>query len=413
MILDALLALLCVGLTVALVSCTRRRLRAEEELRTRTDDHRASLARQSEELTASTYQLLDALRAGIIIVAPDGRLEWINRHARSLFGSREITGRLVEEAFLGSALVEPVRQALDSRSAVSCQVSMPSGALSGGLGEDTGESHWMLDISPVQLGGGAPRLVIKMRDITPSVHADQIRKDFVANASHELRTPLTIIGGYIENLLEDDFLDEPEAARHMLGIMRKHVLRINRIVEDMLLISRLENGEDSLLNITPFNLEDCINDVVKRLESLIQKQKASVEVRVPDPDLTLEGDRFYWTQVLFNLVENALKQNSSTPVRILIEASLPEDGRLRLEVVDNGRGIPAADLPYIFKRFFRVEKHHSQEEIKGTGLGLSIVKRAVEAHHGTISASSTPGVETRFTISVPLASPDLPAGGES
>jgi two-component system phosphate regulon sensor histidine kinase PhoR len=153
------------------------------------------------------------------------------------------------------------------------------------------------------------------------------------------------------------------------------------------------------LKISTFNLATCVRDVSERLELVISKQDAKLKIGVPE--LELVGDQFYWTQVLFNLVENALKQNANLPVIVSIEARKGGDGRVIVTVSDDGIGIPNADLPFIFKRFYRVEKHHSQTQIKGTGLGLSIVKRAVEAHGGTISATSVPGVVTTFTISVP------------
>jgi signal transduction histidine kinase len=106
--------------------------------------------------------------------------------------------------------------------------------------------------------------------------------------------------------------------------------------------------------------------------------------------------------VLFNLVENALKQNPRTELHVEVGCE-PIGEAIRIWVSDNGVGIPSADLPHIFRRFFRVEKHHSQQEIKGTGLGLSIVKRAIEAHGGTISVTSVPGSETKFLITVPKA----------
>ena len=115
------------------------------------------------------------------------------------------------------------------------------------------------------------------------------------------------------------------------------------------------------------------------------------------------GDNFYWEQALFNILENALKQNAGTALRIkVIVNANPVENLLTIKISDNGKGIPAADLPYIFNRFFRVQKHHSQNQIKGTGLGLSIVKHAIESHGGSISASSTPGIETTFTITCPL-----------
>jgi two-component system phosphate regulon sensor histidine kinase PhoR len=135
---------------------------------------------------------------------------------------------------------------------------------------------------------------------------------------------------------------------------------------------------------------------------MIAKQQATVNTKLDPSDLQLSGDRFYWTQIMFNLVENALKQNPDPGVNIVVSGA-KIDGELALSVCDNGVGIPSADLPYIFKRFYRVQKHHSQSEIKGTGLGLSIVVRAVEAHGGEISVKSTPGQETCFTMTLPDA----------
>ncbi len=245
----------------------------------------------------------------------------------------------------------------------------------------------------------AQAAVWKLR-LEDELQLEQIRKDFVANASHELRTPLAIINGYLENLIEDDMLQEPEMARRFLTIMRKHADRITHIVEDMLVISKLESGEANAITIEPFRFGSCIHDILERLESVVLNQNAEIAVVLPDPDLILHGDRFYWTQVLFNLVENALKQNPHHPLRVEI-GCVKSGADLHIWVADNGLGIPSADVPHIFRRFFRVEKHHSQQEIKGTGLGLSIVKRAVEAHGGFIGVTSEPGRETKFLITVP------------
>jgi len=240
--------------------------------------------------------------------------------------------------------------------------------------------------------------------MTDVIQLEQVRKDFVANASHELRTPLAIIHGYLENLLDDDMISDPEMARRFLLVMRTHTERISRIVEDMLMISRMESGEANALKIEPFLFHSCIMDILERLEAYIRNQRAEMIVTMPDPGLVIQGDRFYWTQVLFNLVENALKQNPNGDLRIEIGCK-QVDENIQVWVSDNGIGIPSDDLPHIFLRFFRVEKHHSQQEIKGTGLGLSIVKRAIEAHGGTIGVASHPGSETRFVITVPKERP--------
>ncbi len=160
-----------------------------------------------------------------------------------------------------------------------------------------------------------------------------------------------------------------------------------------------------------FPLAECVQDIIDRLESLIRAQSAAVSIQLHDPAVTLHGDRFYWTQILFNLIENALKQNPQPGLQVDRPQRAGPRTALRLEIIDNGIGIPAADLPFIFKRFYRVEKHHSQNEIKGTGLGLSIVKRAIEAHGGTITCHSAPGLRTTFQITLPIPAAAAPEAG--
>ncbi|MCX6868895.1 MAG: ATP-binding protein [Verrucomicrobia bacterium] len=249
---------------------------------------------------------------------------------------------------------------------------------------------------------GPPHIRLLLRDLSAEHQLEQIRKDFVANASHELRTPITLVDGYLETFLESpDMLDDREATLRFLGIMRKHTGRITRIIEDMLLISRIESSDTSTLRPETFSLAECVQDIIDRLESLIHTQNATVRMDFHDPAITLHGDRFYWTQILFNLIENALKQNPHPGLRVTIRTEQTASALL-LDITDNGIGIPAADLPYIFKRFYRVEKHHSQNITKGTGLGLSIVKRAIEAHGGTITCHSAPGIQTTFHITLPV-----------
>ncbi|MES2707973.1 MAG: ATP-binding protein [Verrucomicrobiota bacterium] len=266
------------------------------------------------------------------------------------------------------------------------------------------ERHLVVSAAPVRLFGQdkPDHLRVVIRDETDRHETEQIRKDFVANASHELRTPLSIINGYLENLL-DGMIDEPVMLRKSLQTMQKHGQRIARIVEDMLTLSKFESASDggvSALRHSLFSCRECIEDVVDRLAPLIEEKKARVDLQFPATGDDLAGDRFYWDQVFFNLIENALKENLADG-RLVITVSLdrtPEEAVIR--ICDNGVGIPRADLPFIFKRFYRVAKHHSQQ-IKGTGLGLSIVRRAIESHGGAITVESTLGVETVFTIRLP------------
>lgn len=345
--------------------------------------------------------LLDALGDAFLLVDSDANIRFANGAARSLFGNRELLNRPVREAFLDPRLADALLRCLDTGEPVQSRVVLPQQTSPRGDLETRGVNAWIIDaaqLSHLPDSNAITRVII--RDVTTQHQIEQVRKDFVANASHELRTPLAIINGYLENLLDDDMLDDKEMSRRFLTIMRKHADRISRIVEDMLVISRLESGEASALKVEPFRFRSCINDILERLESVIRNQHAEIMLTLPDPSVSLQGDRFYWTQVLFNLVENALKQNPYSGLRIEIGCQRVGEN-YQIWVSDNGVGIPSADLPHIFRRFYRVEKHHSQQEIKGTGLGLSIVKRAIEAHHGTIGVTSVPGRETKFLITVP------------
>jgi signal transduction histidine kinase len=135
---------------------------------------------------------------------------------------------------------------------------------------------------------------------------------------------------------------------------------------------------------------------------VITTQNAKVEVTVQKGTrVRITGDRYYWEQVFFNLIENALKENPARGLKVAVKIA-EVDGDLEVQVCDDGVGIPGADLPFVFKRFYRVEGHRSKQ-VKGTGLGLSIVKRAVEAHQGSISLRSQPGIETVFTIRIGAA----------
>lgn len=350
--------------------------------------------------SASTHRreirrLLDALPDPFFSISHDRKIVRHNSPAGQIFKDRELDGRSIQQVLLEPSLISLIDESITAGKPLSRTLRFSSNSP---FSRDESTSHWNIEIKPVSLQSDQIEVQLLMRDITPSVVADQVRQDFVANASHELRTPLSIISGYMENLTDEGGLDHKPIAEKMLATMSRHVDRINRIVEDMLVISKLESNEAAPLKLEKFSLSACVKDIVERLDLVIKNQNATVIQDVPD--IHLSGDLFYWTQLLFNLVENALKQNSESPVEVKITASQTSQTTI-IEVSDNGIGIPRKDLHFIFKRFYRVEKHHSQNQVKGTGLGLSIVKRAVEAHGGTITATSIPGVETCFKIQVP------------
>ncbi len=386
-----------IGIAIIAIRAYRARVEYEEKLSKMEQHLKHELQRAGNERD----NLLDALSDVFLIIDDAELISYANVAANRFFNTKKLSGRPIRETFLDTRLTEALNDCLRAGGPHQTQATFPIKSSSND--EDVSKTYqtWVIDSSPmISQEGLSPATRIVMRDITHAHQTEQIRKDFVANASHELRTPMAIISGYLENLLDDGMLEDTEMSRRFLGIMRKHSDRISRIVEEMLLISRLESSKESGLTLDDFSLRECINDILERLESMIRNQEADVQITIPKGDITIHGDRFYWAQVLFNLVENALKQNPRKGLKMEVGAEDTENHH-RIWVKDDGVGIPSADLEHIFRRFYRVDKQHSQQEIKGTGLGLSIVKRAIEAHGGTINVSSVPGEETKFTIEVP------------
>ena len=361
----------------------------------------AALVRDSERKQREFQEaLLNEIKDAIFILDRNREIRFLNEAARLLFPSDQ---PYKARAFLDICRDHRVYDTLELAEEIGAKVSDNITLRVSGEGTDRlREVTLLVEAEPLSLGGSNQNTGswILMKDVSRQLETEQIRREFVANASHELRTPLSIINGYLETMDDTDVDLSQALYRRAIRTMRKHGERIARIVDDMLTISKLESASD-MLNREPFNLRDSLDDMMRQLIPIIEQNHARVTV-VADPGSvwTLVGDRFYWDQIFFNLIENALKQNPKPGLQITITFRL-ENGRYLIAIADDGIGIPAADVALVFKRFYRVQKHHAQTQIKGTGLGLSIVKRAVEAHHGKIEVESRPGVSTVFTISVP------------
>ncbi|MFC5458140.1 sensor histidine kinase [Prosthecobacter fluviatilis] len=360
-----------------------------------------SLARQHAEQQAEQRRvfetLLDEISQGLVLVDDHLRIRYANAPLKKLLHRKEIhVGRPLIEEVRDHQISVLVQESIAEKRHTTRRIQMlPSDV---GAGSNLGGRYFIIEAAPLaaDVGGGA---WLMLQDVTESAMTEQIRRDFVANASHELRTPLTLINGYIEMLQEDSAKASP-AMKRSLDVMEKHGKRIARIIEDMLAISRLEDAS-STLNKEPFDVRDCAEDAADHLAPMLEGRDARIELDFPKGDCLLIGDRFYWDQIFTNLIENSIKENSKPGLVIRVSGEWKKDECI-LKVSDNGIGIPAHDLPFVFKRFYRGNKHHSSTQVKGTGLGLSIVRRAVEAHGGTIELTSSPGIETTFTMRLPL-----------
>src|SRR5262245_27361790 len=257
--------------------------------------------------------------------------------------------------------------------------------------------HLRITATPMRGGGAAVLLLVQ--DVTEIRRAETIRRDFAANVSHELKTPIASLKALVETL-EDGALDDPPAAREFLGRMHVEVDGLAQLVQELLDLARIESGR-TRMTFEPQEVPGLLGSA-DRLRPQADRAGVALEVR-PDPDLPpVRADAARVESALINLVHNAIK---FTPPggRIAVRASLGEvDGQpcVRVSVTDTGVGIPEADLPRLFERFYKADKSRASS---GTGLGLAIVKHIVQAHGGQVGAESEVGRGSTFWFTLALA----------
>ncbi len=261
---------------------------------------------------------------------------------------------------------------------------------------EIGHADRFFKIRTVELNdAGDSTLIVFIEDITEEKRVEAIKKDFVANVSHELRTPLASIKGYAETLLDGGFEDR-EKLKEFLRIIDKHATRMSRLIEDLLILSRLES-QDVPMDSEPIDIYKLIASITEGFKKHAQDKGITLSIkkdgRVPD----VLGDRVRLEQVMVNLLDNAIKY---TPQGGKVDVAVRcEDGEVRVDVKDTGIGIPPQDMPRIFERFYRVDKARSRE-LGGTGLGLAIVKHIVQGLNGRVWVESIPSRGSTFSFTL-------------
>jgi len=272
-------------------------------------------------------------------------------------------------------------------------------------------------LSSVRLDGSdgtQAEAVISLNDISHILEAEQMRSDFVANVSHELRSPLTALIGGIETL-KGAARNDPVASRRFLDIMEREAARMNRLIGDLLSLSRVEVNEH-VRPSKPVNIMDIVEKVVDALETRSGGQKKPILLQTPDGDWrrrdwprhnwNVPGDADELTEVFQNLIDNALKysrENSQVHVAVSLHDQLTgiSGPALMVEVKDQGEGIPPEHISRLTERFYRVDSSRSREK-GGTGLGLAIVKHILNRHRGRLLIESKKGEGSTFTVCLPL-----------
>ena len=331
---------------------------------------------------------LEALGVPFLLMRSSGRVVMANKKAAELVGMEQLVHANLLRLLPDSELKNFLQQACSCSEFSRTNISV-----------NRGKEQRIYRAKATPLANRERHIGIVFLDITEEQRTQIIRRDFVANASHELRTPLTLIMGYLDTLIDDTEAAEDAVIRQRsLGIMKRNADRMTRLISDMLTLSRVDSPDSGYLKHENFDLRQLAEDVCLRLKSMIDEQQATVKLDISPHPFDMQGDSFYWSQVIFNLMENALKNNPSPGLNVSLTATRKDDKSITIKVEDNGIGIPPDSLPYIFNRFYRAD---ATGKVKGTGLGLAIVRHAVEAHGGTISAESTPEHHTTFTIHLP------------
>jgi len=317
----ALLAIIIASLLWQRLSGQRES--ARNALNAELQENQQSITRtQAENLELSL--LLNAIDDALIITDSDGIIQVINESTRQVTKGKTIKGNNLEVVFRNNDITTNLRELIKKSEPEKRKIVLKNSSF--GSDQILDVSAWLIDYAPLvfENSQGKDQLHrIIIRNITKEHRTDQIKREFVANASHELRTPLAIISGYLENLIDDDMLESPETARTMLTTMRKHSVRLAQLIEEMLVISKLESGDSARLNLGPFFITETINTVIDRLNPLVQKQQAKINTDFQPETLEVIGDPFYWEQVVFNIIENALKQNHDNPIEIDVDFTSP------------------------------------------------------------------------------------------
>ena len=337
--------------------------------------------------------ILSSMVEGVMVVDEKQVIQSVNESLLRLF---EIRSRPEQQTVLGAlrdASVEAiVRETLQTGEPVSRDISPV--ALPG--------RHLAASAVPIRDPDGAiGGAVVIFHDMTRLRQLEEIRREFVANISHELRTPLSIFQGYLENLIDNPGMSRREVASN-LAVMKKHSMRLNALIEDVLTLARLESRTEKF-KLVPTDLDPLLNQAARDWRRAAAKKNIALNVEAAPGTPQVMADEVRIEQVLNNLLDNAIKYTNEGG-KVSLSAAAEGNGAV-LRCADTGIGIPPADLPRIFERFYRVEKARSRET-GGTGLGLSIVKHILTLHGGTVEVESTFGRGTVFTLRFPGAESD-------
>ncbi len=362
------------------LSETMNQMAAELHERIRT------ITRQRNELEA----VLSSMAEGVIAVDSEERIINMNQAAAEILECNlsEVQGRSIQEVARNTDLQNFVSDILSSWEPIEKDIV---------LYEDgerilNGHGTALNDEQGKTIGA-----LVVLHDVTRLRKLENIRRDFVANVSHEIKTPITAIKGFVETL-RDGALNRGEDAGRFLKIIEKHTNRLEVIIEDLLSLSKIEEGADkSSIPLYKDHIKEVLQAAIQACQVKAGPKNIRLELSCND-ELTANINPELLEQAVVNLLDNAIKHSNAEGV-VKIDATRKTDETI-IHVRDRGCGIEKQHLPRLFERFYRADKARSRK-LGGTGLGLAIVKHIVQAHGGTVTVESTPGIGSTFTIHLP------------
>ncbi len=345
---------------------------------------------QLRDATSLEQAILDSMTDGVIAVNGDGEVLFVNPVAEEILGVRQSSavGKKIVEIVRSYEIEQIIESALKSRKHLTHEVKLLTPEV----------KVFRLQVTPLTLYEiGSSGVLILFHDNTERRKLDEMRSEFITNVSHELRTPLTSISGFVETLL-GGAAEDPETTLRFLNIISKETRRITGLLDELLNLSKIEERR-VVHRWQPVQLAENISRVTAMFLPRIEEKGLELNVDLPPELPAVYGDPDMLTQVLINLLDNAVKY---TPAggRITIR-SLVDDTELRVEVEDTGIGIPPESLPRVFERFYRVDKARSRE-LGGIGVGLAIVKHIIRAHGGKTFVESKVGGGSVFSFALPI-----------
>jgi two-component system, OmpR family, phosphate regulon sensor histidine kinase PhoR len=360
---------------------------------TRLSEQLGDRLQQSRQEAALLQTILDGMSEGVVVCDIEAQVMLVNPVARQLFGlgDDDVVGKHLLEVYRSPQLKDAMDETVLTGVPLTRQMVLRRG---------NDPVHLSLAVATLRRQDGVHGSVAVLHDISTLHRLEQIRRDFVANVSHELRTPLATITGYAETLLSGA-VDLDPVSREFIETIERHGRRLSVMVADLLMLARIEaSGEGT--NLMPLRISDVIVDVLDDVQPLAKDRGVNLRIRRLSELPPVLADKRRMTQVMRNLIENAITYTDEGG-KVSVKAKVLEDEpRVCIQIKDTGIGIEAQHLPRIFERFYRVDEGRSRDA-GGSGLGLALVKHMVLTMAGDISVESVPGRGTTFRVTLDIA----------